>query len=69
MCKSARAVHVVETSKNYDIPLSLGSDPWYADLIRNHKVRFKIDTGADVSVIPAQTHYYGEKHTFNLTDD
>lgn len=57
-------MHVVEANDSCnDIPLFLGSvdagtDPWYADLtIRNHKVKFKIDTGADVSVIPAQTYY------------
>lgn len=59
VCKSVKSVHVIETEKNNDAPVFLGSvdagsDPWYADLtIRNHKVRFKIDTGADVSVIPS----------------
>ena len=63
VCKSTKTVHVVETECSDDTPLFLGSvdaglDPWYADLtIRNHKVRFKIDTGADVSVIPAQIYY------------
>ncbi len=63
VCKSTKTVHVVETENNDDTPLFLGSvdaglEPWYADLtIRNHQVRFKIDTGADVSVIPAQTYY------------
>lgn len=57
VCKSTKTVHVVETDCNEDTPLFLGSvdaglDPWFADLtIRNHKVRFKIDTGVDVSVI------------------
>lgn len=37
---------------------SPGTDPWYTDLtIRSHKVRFKTDTGADVSAIPAQIYY------------
>lgn len=63
VCKSVKSVHVIETEKYNDTPMFLGSvdagsDPWYADLtIRNHKVRFKIDTGADVSVIPAQMYY------------
>lgn len=63
VCKSSKTVHVVETDCNDDAPLFLGSvdaglDPWYADLtVRNHKVRFKIDTGADVSVIPAKIYY------------
>lgn len=54
---------MIETEKCNDTPMFLGSvdtgsDPWYADLtIRNHKVRFKIDTGADVSVIPVQMYY------------
>ncbi|XP_054871220.1 uncharacterized protein K02A2.6-like [Amphiprion ocellaris] len=62
VCKSVKSVHVIETEKCVT-PMFLGSvdagsDPWYADLmIRNHKVRFKIDTGADVSVIPAQMYY------------
>lgn len=35
-----------------------GSDPWYADLstIRNHKVRFKIETVADISHPRPGTH-------------
>jgi len=63
VCKSAKSVHVIETEEYNDTPMFLGSvdtgtDPWYAELtIRNHKVRFKIDTGADVSVIPAQMYY------------
>lgn len=63
VCKSTKTVHVVETDCNEDTPLFLGSvdaglDPWFADLtIRNHKVRFKIDTGADVSVIPAHIYH------------
>ncbi|KAK0150891.1 Gag-Pol polyprotein [Merluccius polli] len=45
-----------------------GLDPWYADLtIRDHKVRFKIDTGADVSVIPAQTYYAIAESNTQLT--
>lgn len=47
-----------------------GLDPWYADLTtKNHKVRFKIDTGADVSVIPAQTYYAISKRDAQLADD
>lgn len=63
VCKSTKTVHVVETDCNEDIPLFIGSvdaglDPWFADLTqRNHKVRFKIDTGADVSVIPAHIYH------------
>uniref|UniRef100_A0A1A8CXN4 Gypsy retrotransposon integrase-like protein 1 n=1 Tax=Nothobranchius kadleci TaxID=1051664 RepID=A0A1A8CXN4_NOTKA len=63
VCKSVKSVHVIETEECDDTPVFLGSvdagsDPWFADLtIRNHKVRFKIDTGADVSVIPAQMYY------------
>lgn len=63
VCKS-KAVHVVECSENCSEPplflgsVDAGSEPWYADItIKNHKVRFKIDTGADVSVIPAHTYY------------
>lgn len=46
-----------------DNPLFLGSvdaglDPWFAELtVRNHKVRFKVDTETDVSVLPAQIYY------------
>lgn len=63
VCKSTKTVHVVEMDSNENAPLFLGLvdaglDPWFADLtIRNHKVRFKIDTGVDVSVIPAETYY------------
>lgn len=63
VCKSTKTVHVVETDSTEDTPLFLGSvdaglDPWFADLtIRNHKVRFKIDTGADVSVILAHIYH------------
>lgn len=71
VCRSAKEVHVVETTQNCnDTPLFLctvdtGTDPWYTDMtIRNHKIRFKIDTGADVSVMPAQTYYtITEKNT------
>ncbi|XP_061127410.1 uncharacterized protein K02A2.6-like [Syngnathus typhle] len=63
VCKSVKNVHMIETEKCNETPIFLGSvhagsDPWYADItIRNHKVRFKIDTGADVSVIPAQMYF------------
>lgn len=63
VCKTVKSVHAIETERCNDAPIFLGSvdagsDPWYADLtIRNHKVRFKIDTGADVSAIPAQMYY------------
>lgn len=56
-------MNMIETEKCNDTPMFLGSvdasaDPWYADVtMRNHKIRFKIDTGADVSVIPAQMYY------------
>ena len=50
VCKSAKAVHVVETSTGCsEAPLFLGSvdagsEPWYTDLtIRSHKVRFKME--------------------------
>ncbi|XP_061159755.1 uncharacterized protein K02A2.6-like [Syngnathus typhle] len=63
VCKSVKNVHMIETEKCNETPIFLGSvhagsDPWYADItIRNHTVRFKIDTGADVSVIPAQMYF------------
>lgn len=75
VCKSAKAVHVVESSTVCrDTPLFLGSvdagtDPWFTDLtIRSHKVRFKIDTGADVSAIPAHTYYTIADTDSHLTD-
>lgn len=52
-----------KTEKFNDKPVFLvsvhaDSGPWYADLmIINPKVRFKIDTGPDVSVTPAQIYY------------
>lgn len=63
MCKSVKSVHVIETEKCNETPMFLGSvdaglDPWYAHLIiRNYKVIFKIDTGDDVFVIPAQMYF------------
>ncbi|KAF7646500.1 hypothetical protein LDENG_00187310 [Lucifuga dentata] len=53
------------------LKVDAGTDPWYADLtIRNHKDRFKTDTGADVSVLPAQTFYtVAEENTYLAKSD
>lgn len=58
MCLSSRSVNVVQEDSE-DSSLFLGSvsadkeDPWTVNLLlRNRKVQFKIDTGADVTVIP-----------------
>lgn len=49
--------------------VDVGTYPWYTDLtIRSHKVRFKIDTGADVSAIPAQTYYTITDRVSHLTE-
>ena len=56
-------MHVSEVNNgSNDTSLSLGTvdagtDPWYSDLnIGNHKFRFKIDTGANLTVILVQTN-------------
>lgn len=72
VCKSVKFVLMIEPEKSNGIPVFLGSvhagsDPWYADLtVRKHKVRFKIDTGADVSVIPAHVYYCINQHVTEL---
>lgn len=62
VCRKATSVNAVGFADEEPNGLFLGSveagtNPWSVDLeIRNQKVRFKIDTGADVSVIPHQTY-------------
>lgn len=62
VCRKATSVNAVGFADKQTDGIFLGSveagaNPWSVDVqIRNRKVSFKIDTGADVSVIPYQTY-------------
>lgn len=64
VCRTAKSVNAVGFVNEQPEPDGLflgsveaGTNPWSVDIeVRNHKIRFKIDTGADVSVIPHQTY-------------
>ncbi|XP_034075852.1 uncharacterized protein K02A2.6-like [Gymnodraco acuticeps] len=65
VCKAAKSVHEINEEEE---SLFLGSieadnDPWMADIdINNKSVQFKIDTGADVTVIPHSVFKEVYKH-------
>ncbi|KAJ8377185.1 hypothetical protein SKAU_G00077650 [Synaphobranchus kaupii] len=56
VCKSAKAVHEVQEEDEEQFLGSVSAeegDPWMVDIdISDRQVQFKIDTGADVTVIP-----------------
>lgn len=59
VCKSASGVNAVteDSSSIFLGTVEAGDDPWTVDIgIRDSKVRFKIDTGADVTVMPEQVY-------------
>ncbi|KAL1281458.1 hypothetical protein QQF64_000261 [Cirrhinus molitorella] len=74
MCKTAKTVHAIEAEEYSESSepwflgtVETGQDAWDVELfIRHHKVKFKIDTGADVTVIPESVFREITKGAFTL---
>lgn len=65
MCKASRSVHEVHEEEDSMFLGSIAADdePWMADIdINDQTVQFKIDTGADVTVIPYSVFQEIYKH-------
>lgn len=74
MCKTSKTVHAIDAEECNESsePWFLGTveanqEAWAVELfMKHHKVKFKIDTGADVTVVPESTFREITKGTITL---